>query len=59
MAGVLAEVAELLDLRARYAQTHTLDGRRGAGFHLVLVAAAMAGSPGVLADPSVPDAPAG
>ena len=47
-AGTLADVAELLDLRERYAQTHTLDGRRTAGFHLVLVAAALAASPGVL-----------
>ena len=47
-AGALADVAELLDLRERYAQTHTLDGRRTAGFHLVLAAAALAASPGVL-----------
>jgi hypothetical protein len=51
-AGALAEVAALLDLRERYAQTHTLDGHRAAGFHLVLVAAALAASPGVLADQS-------
>ena len=52
-AGTLADVAEVADLRERYAQTHTLDGRRTAGFHLVLVAAALAASPGVLADPPV------
>ncbi len=51
-AGALADVAELLDLQERYTQTHTLDGRRTAGFHLVLAAAALAASPGVLADPS-------
>ena len=51
VASVLADVAELLDLREVYAQTHTLDGRRQAGFHLVLAAAALAASSGVLADP--------
>ncbi len=49
--GALADVAELLDLRAGYARTHKLDGRRAAGFHLVLAAAALAGSPYALAEP--------
>ncbi|MGO8684850.1 MAG: amidohydrolase family protein [Thermoleophilia bacterium] len=49
-AAALAHVKELLELRATYAQSHELDGRRGAGFHLVLVAAALAASPHVLAD---------
>lgn len=51
-ASALAEVAELLGLRERYAQAraHALDGRRTAGFHLVLAAAALAASPGALAD---------
>ncbi len=51
-AAALAEVAELLDLRAGYARTHELDGRRAAGFHLVLAAAALAGSPYALAEPT-------
>ena len=44
-ARVLQEVAELLDRRDRYAQTTELDGRRAAGFHLVLAAAAVAATP--------------
>ena len=50
-AGALADVAELLDLSAGYARTHELDGRRSAGFHLVLAAAALAGSPYALTEP--------
>jgi hypothetical protein len=50
-AGVLADVAELLEARASYAQTHEIDGRRTAGFHLVLAAAALAGSPYALTEP--------
>jgi hypothetical protein len=42
-APVLASVAELLDRRNRYAEsTEPLDGSRGAGFHLVAVAATVA-----------------
>ena len=44
-APVLREVAELLDRQRRYAQTMELDGRRAAGFHLVLAAAAVAATP--------------
>jgi hypothetical protein len=44
-APVLREVAELLDRQRRYAETTQLDGRRGAGFHLVLAAAALAAAP--------------
>jgi uncharacterized protein len=58
-AAALANVGELLELRASYAQPHPLDGRRGAGFHLVLVAAALAASPHVLTkrrgEPAPPD----
>jgi hypothetical protein len=43
--GVLHDVAELLDRQQRYAQTTVLDGRRAAGFHLVLAAAALAATP--------------
>ncbi len=50
-AGALAEVAELLELRAGYARTRELDGSRSAGFHLVLAAAALAGSPYALSEP--------
>ncbi len=50
--AALAEVAGLLDQRAGYARTHELDGRRAAGFHLVLAAAALAGSPYALAEPA-------
>ncbi len=50
-AGALADVAELLDLSVGYARTHELDGRRSAGFHLVLAAAALAGSPYALTEP--------
>ena len=50
-AGALADVAELLELRASYAQTHELDGHRTGGFHLVLAAAALAGSPYALSEP--------
>lgn len=54
-AGVLRGVAELLDRQQRYASTTALDGRRAAGFHLVLAAAALAATPEVpaeVADPS-------
>jgi hypothetical protein len=44
---VLSAVAELLDHQRRYAETVRLDGRRAAGFHLVLAAAALAASPDV------------
>jgi predicted TIM-barrel fold metal-dependent hydrolase len=44
-APVLREVGELLDRQERYAQTKQLDGRRAAGFHLVLAAAALAAAP--------------
>jgi len=50
-AGALADVAELLELRATYAQTQELDGHRTTGFHLVLAAAALAGSPYALSKP--------
>ncbi len=50
-ASALADVAELLELRTSYAQTHELDGHRTAGFHLVLAAAALAGSPHALSGP--------
>jgi hypothetical protein len=49
-ADVLEAVAELLDSGRRYAATATLDGRRAAGFHLVLAAAAFAATPGVPAE---------
>ncbi len=42
---VLQAVAELLDRQQRFAQTTALDGRRAAGFHLVLAAAALAAAP--------------
>jgi uncharacterized protein len=41
----LGSVGELLDRQQRYAATRTLDGRRAAGFHLVLAAAAVAAAP--------------
>jgi hypothetical protein len=44
-AAVLDEVAKLLVQQQRYAQTTQLDGRRAAGFHLVLAAAALAAAP--------------
>jgi hypothetical protein len=44
-AHALESVAELLDRRQRYAETSALDGRRTAGFHLVLAAAAIAAAP--------------
>lgn len=44
-ADVLREVAALLDRQQSYAQTTALDGRRAAGFHLVLAAAALAATP--------------
>lgn len=50
-ATALAEVAGLLRLREQYSREHTVDGRRAAGFHLVLAAAAFAASPGALSDP--------
>jgi uncharacterized protein len=52
--SVLAEVSELLARQRRYAQTVELDGRRSAGFHLVLVAAVLAATPEV----TLPVAPA-
>jgi uncharacterized protein len=42
----LQEIAELLDQQQRYAQTTPRDGRRAAGFHVVLTAAALAATPG-------------
>jgi hypothetical protein len=51
-AGVLREIAGLLDRQQRYAQTTPLDGRRAAGFHLVLVAAALAATPAALLGPT-------
>jgi hypothetical protein len=44
-AAVLQSVAELLDRQQRYAAETSLDGRRAAGFHLALVAAAVAAAP--------------
>ena len=44
-ARVLEAVAELLDRQQRYAATRSLDGRRAAGFHVVLAAAALAATP--------------
>jgi len=44
-AWVLRDIAALLDRQQRYAQTGQLDGRRAAGFHLVLAAAALAAAP--------------
>ncbi len=45
-APLLQEIAELLDRQQRYAQSTPRDGRRAAGFHLVLAAAALAATPG-------------
>jgi hypothetical protein len=50
--GVLSAVAELLDHQQHYAQTTALDGRRAAGFHLVLAAAALAATPDLPAEQS-------
>jgi uncharacterized protein len=44
-ARVLESVAKLLDRQQGYAETASLDGRRTAGFHLVLAAAAIAATP--------------
>lgn len=44
-ASMLRSVDELLARQQRYATTTTLDGRRSAGFHLVLAAAAVAAAP--------------
>ena len=44
-ARVLQESAELLARQQRYATTTQLDGKRVAGFHLVLAAAALAAAP--------------
>jgi predicted TIM-barrel fold metal-dependent hydrolase len=44
-APALEAIAELLDHQQRYAATTALDGRRAAGFHLVLAAAAVAAAP--------------
>lgn len=52
-AGVLREVAELLDRQQHYRLTTALDGRRGAGFHLVLAAAALAATPRLHVERSV------
>lgn len=41
----LRSVAELLDHQQRYAAATALDGRRAAGFHLMLAAAAVAAAP--------------
>jgi uncharacterized protein len=46
-APLLQEITELLDRQQQYAQTTQRDGRRAAGFHLVLAAAALAATPGV------------
>ena len=46
-APLLEQITELLDRHQQYAQTTRLDGRRSAGFHLVLVAAALAATPDV------------
>ncbi|MGE5134128.1 MAG: amidohydrolase family protein [Gemmatimonadota bacterium] len=46
-APLLREIAGLLDRQQRYAQTTPRDGRRAAGFHLVLAAAALAATPSV------------
>jgi predicted TIM-barrel fold metal-dependent hydrolase len=45
-APLLQDIAELLDRQQRYAQTTPRDGRRAAGFHLVLTAATLAATPG-------------
>jgi hypothetical protein len=44
-ARLLEAIAELLDRQQHYAATSSLDGRRAAGFHLVLTAAALAATP--------------
>jgi predicted TIM-barrel fold metal-dependent hydrolase len=44
-AATLRSLDELLARQQRYAATTTLDGRRSAGFHLVLAAAAVAAAP--------------
>ena len=46
-APLLGQITELLDRHQRYAQTAQLDGRRAAGFHLILTAATLAATPGV------------
>jgi uncharacterized protein len=46
-APLFGQITELLDRQQRYAQTTHLDGRRAAGFHLVLTAAALAATPAV------------
>ena len=46
-APLLGQITELLDRHQRYAQTTQLDGRRAAGFHLILTAATLAATPGV------------
>ena len=46
-APLLEQITGLLDRHQQYAQTRQLDGRRAAGFHLVLAAAALAATPGV------------
>jgi len=47
LAPLFGQITELLDRQQRYAQTTHLDGRRAAGFHLVLTAAALAATPAV------------
>ncbi len=44
---LLEQITVLLDRHQQYAQTTRLDGRRAAGFHLVLAAAALAATPAV------------
>jgi uncharacterized protein len=46
-APLLEQITELLDRHQHYARTTRLDGRRAAGFHLVLAAAALAATPDV------------
>jgi uncharacterized protein len=46
-APLFGQVTELLDHQQRYQQTTGLDGRRAAGFHLVLTAATLAATPTV------------
>jgi hypothetical protein len=44
-ASAFGAIDELLERQQRYASARTLDGRRSAGFHLVLAAAAVAAAP--------------
>jgi hypothetical protein len=54
-APALRSVAELLDHQQRYARSRSLDGRRAAGFHLVLAAAAVAAAPDAPLPAAAPD----